>query len=86
MQNFIEMLFRFKNVKILLNLHKRSACVKNIAKNIDCEYVFVFKTLQKFEKLGLVVSKKVGRKRMFSITPVGKNIAINILNVSQMDI
>lgn len=49
--------------------------VSTLAKHVDTTYLHLIRLIQRFEEMGLVVTKKDGRVRYVELTDKGKKLA-----------
>jgi DNA-binding MarR family transcriptional regulator len=66
-----------KTVSLLISLlnEKKPMYISQIAKDTDCMYPHALMVLKNFEKSGYVISEKKGRKRTYTLTPLGEKMA-----------
>jgi predicted transcriptional regulator len=71
--DILNLFFKEKTLKIFLSTEEEEYASK-IRNKAVCMYSYVITTLRKFEKLGLVASKKEGRIKKYTLTEKGKEI------------
>ena len=75
--------FRKKPAMMLVSLRntKSGIYASSLAKEIDCTYSHVVKTLQEMEKAGLVNFEKQGRLKLLTLTKKGEDVASHMDNI-----
>lgn len=80
-----EIFLRQKPSKILVSLNNPSTenYASALSTNIGCTYSHTVRLLQDFEQLGLIETKKEGRKKIIELTDKGRDVASNISEVME---
>lgn len=75
--------FRKKPAMMLVSLRntKSGIYASSLAKEIDCTYSHVVKTLQEMERAGLVNFEKQGRLKLLTLTKKGEDVASHMDNI-----
>ena len=78
-----EIFLREKPSKILISLHRESTenYASALSTQVDCTYSHTVRLIQKFDQLGLIETKKEGRKKIVELTNNGETIASNLSDV-----
>ena len=73
----VNLFLRVNAVKPLLLLLNEETTwyVSTLAKHVDTTYLHLIRLIQRFEEMGLVVTKKDGRVRYVELTVRGKDLA-----------
>lgn len=78
-----EIFLRKKPSRILVSLHGDTAenYASSLSTRVDCTYSHTVRLIQKFKDLGLIETKKEGRKKIVELTDDGEKVASNLSQV-----
>lgn len=82
-EGIFNVFFRKKPAMMLVSLRntKSGIYASSLAKEIDCTYSHVVKTLQEMERAGLVSFEKQGRLKLLTLTKKGEDVASHMDNI-----
>ena len=82
-ERIFNVFFRKKPAMMLVSLRntKSGIYASSLAKEIDCTYSHVVKTLQEMERAGLVNFEKQGRLKLLTLTKKGEDVASHMDNI-----
>ena len=83
--SIINTFFHTKTARVLIELlNKKETYSYFLSKEIDITYSHLVKVIKKYEDVGILTSKKVGRTNIIKLTPKGKEIAKHIESIFEV--
>lgn len=82
-ENGPDIFLREKPSKILVSLNNPSTenYASALSTQADCTYSHTVRLIKKFKELGLIETKKEGRKKIVKLTHEGEQVATNLAEV-----